>query len=139
VKNESEHPRKLVSVYRTQVRFADLDVNWHVNNVAYFTFMEQARVRWLKHTGVQTTPKGEGPVVVQASCNYRKAMPFVEAVDVRVYVGPAGRTSFPTYYDIVSTDDENCKYADGQAIMVWTDRASGVSRPVPEELRALLA
>jgi acyl-CoA thioesterase FadM len=65
-------------------------------------------------------------------------MPFVDAVDVRVYVGPAGRTSFPTYYDIVGAD-ESCKYADGQAIMVWTDRASGASRPVPDELRELLA
>lgn len=136
---ENQQPRKLVSTFRIQVRFADLDVNRHVNNVAYFTYMEQARVDWLKRTGIQTTGKGEGPVVVQASCNYREAMPFVDAVDVRVYVGPAGRTSFPTYYDILSTDDEGCKYADGQAIMVWTDRASGVSRPVPEELRALLA
>lgn len=135
----SEEPRKLVSVFRMQVRFADLDVNRHVNNVAYFTFMEQARVDWLKRTGMQTTRKGEGPVVVQASCNYRKAMPFVDAVDVRVYVGQAGRTSFRTYYDIVSIDDESCKYADGQAIMVWTDRASGVSRAVPDDLRALLA
>jgi acyl-CoA thioester hydrolase len=136
---ESEQPRKLVHVYRIQVRFADLDVNRHVNNVAYFTYMEQARVDWLKNTGMQTTAKGEGPVVVQASCNYRQAMPFVDAVDVRMYVGPAGRTSFPTYYDIVSTDDESCRYADGQAVMVWTDRASGVSQPVPDELRALLA
>jgi acyl-CoA thioester hydrolase len=139
VKNKGEERRTLVSVHRIQVRFADLDVNRHVNNVAYFTFMEQARVDWLKRTGMQTTRKGEGPVVVQASCNYRKAMPFVDAVDVRVYIGPAGRTSFPTYYEIVSTEDENCQYADGLAIMVWTDRASGGSRPVPDELRAQLA
>jgi acyl-CoA thioester hydrolase len=139
VDQEKPRPRKLVHVYRIQVRFADFDVNRHVNNVAYFTYMEQARVDWLKTTGMQTTPKGEGPVVVQASCNYRKAMSFVDTVDVRMYVGPAGRTSFPTYYDIVSTDDENCTYADGQAIMVWTDRTSGVSRPVPDELRTLLA
>jgi acyl-CoA thioester hydrolase len=139
VNDEAEEPRKLVSVCRIQVRFADLDVNRHVNNVAYFTFMEQARVAWLRRVAMQTTRKGEGPVVVQASCNYRKAMPFIDAVDVRVYVGAPGRTSFPTYYDIVSTDDENCRYADGRAIMVWTDRASGGSRPLPDELRVLLA
>src|SRR3982751_675099 len=136
---DTEKQRKLVSVFRIQVRFADLDVNRHVNNVAYFTYMEQARVDWLKRTGMQRTLKGEGPVVVQASCNYRQAMPFVDAIEVRMYVGPAGRTSFPTYYDLVSADDEHCQYADGQAIMVWTDRESGVSRPVPDDLRALLA
>ena len=136
---ETQKPRKLVNVLRIQVRFADLDVNRHVNNVAYFTYMEHARVDWLRRTGMQTTPDGEGPVVVQASCNYRQAMPFVDAIDVRMYVGPAGRTSFPTYYDLVSTEDENCKYADGQAIMVWTVRDSGTSRAVPDDLRALLA
>ena len=30
-----ERPRKLVSVFRIQVRFADLDINRHVNNVCY--------------------------------------------------------------------------------------------------------
>jgi acyl-CoA thioester hydrolase len=139
VDQETEKPRKLVNVLRIQVRFADLDVNRHVNNVAYFTYMEHARVDWLKRTGMQTTVDGEGPVVVQASCNYRQVMPFVDAIDVRMYVGPAGRTSFPTYYDLVSTEDENRKYADGQAIMVWTDRDAGTSRPVPDALRALLA
>ena len=136
---ENEPRRKLVSVFRLQVRFADLDINRHVNNVAFFTYMEQARVDWLRNTGMQTTLKGEGPVVVQASCNYRKAIPFVDAVDVRLYVGPAGRTSFPTFYEIVSTEDAHSIYADGQAIMVWTDRGAGASRPVPDELRALLA
>jgi len=75
VDESRERPRKLVSVFRIQVRFADLDINRHVNNVAYFTYMEQTRVDWLKRTGMQTTPKGEGPVVVQTSCNYREAMP----------------------------------------------------------------
>jgi acyl-CoA thioester hydrolase len=139
VEQAAKEPRKLVSVFRTQLRWADVDANRHVNNVAYFTFMEQARIDWLKRAGLQTTAKGEGPVVVQQSCNYRKAMPFVEHVDVRMYVGPPGRTSFPTYYEIVSAQDESCVYALGEAIMVWTDRASGASRPVPDDLRALIA
>lgn len=134
-----DQQRKLISVYRIQVRFADLDVNRHVNNVAYFTFMEQARIDWLKRMDLQTTAQGEGPVVAQTSCNYRKAIPWVNAIDVRVYAGPAGRSSFPTYYEIASAEDADTLYADGQAIMVWTDRSSGKSRPVPDRLRALLA
>jgi len=139
VEQGSAPPRKLISVYRIQVRWADLDVNRHVNNVAYFTFMEQARIEWLKRMDLQTTAQGEGPVVAQTSCDYRKPIPWVDALDVRVYAGPAGRSSFPTYYEIVSPEDPQLKYADGQAIMVWTDRTSGHSLPVPDRLRALLA
>ena len=131
--------RKLVNTFRIQVRWGDLDANRHINNVVYFTYMEQARIDWLERIGMQNTPRDEGPVVVQTSCNYRKAIPYVEALDVRVYVGAAARTSFPTWYEIVSADDSALIYADGQAIMVWTGRESGVSRPVPEDLRALLA
>src|SRR5688500_18881347 len=134
-----EAERRLLSTYTVQVRWADLDANRHVNNVTYFTFMEQARIDWLERVGMQNTAEGEGPVVVQTSCNYRRAIPYVDALDVRVHVGPAGRTSFPTYYDIVSAEDANLEYADGQAIMVWTNRGSGESRPVPDALRALLA
>ena len=134
-----EPERKLLSVFRVQVRWADLDANRHVNNVTYFTYMEQARIDWLKRNALQTTMTGEGPVVVQTSCNYRKPVPGVDALDVLLYGGAAGRTSFPTYYEIVSAEDPALLYADGQAIMVWTDRDSGASRPVPDALRALLA
>ena len=130
--------RKLINVFRVQVRWADLDPNRHVNNVAYFTFMELARIDWLKRMALQTTAAGEGPVVVKAGCNYRKAIPYVESLYVRMYGGRPGRTSFPTFYDIVSVEDENLEYAHGEAMMVWTDRTSGESRPVPDALRALL-
>jgi acyl-CoA thioester hydrolase len=100
--------------------------------------MEQARIDWLKRMDLQTTSAGEGPVVVQSSCNYRIAIPYVDRLDVRLYSGQPGRTSFPTFYDIVSADDADLKYADGQAVMVWTDRTSGQSRPLPDTLRALL-
>lgn len=75
----------------------------------------------------------------EAAGRAEKETPPKRGVEGDTGYARAGRTTFPTYYDIVSTDDEGCEYADGQAIMVWTDRASGVSRPVPEELRALLA
>ena len=135
---KKEAERKLLTVFRIQVRWADLDANRHVNNVAYFTYMEQARVDWLKRMELQTTAQNEGPVVVQTSCNYKTAIPYVEALDVHLYAGAPGRTSFPTFYDIVSVEDPKLKYADGQAVMVWTDRTSGQSRPVPDTLRALL-
>ena len=132
-------PRKLLSVYRIQVRWADLDANRHVNNVTYFTYFEQARVAWLKQTGMQTTLDGEGPVVVRTTCNYRRSIPYVDALDVRVYAGAPGRSSFPTFYEIVDADDENLLYADGEAMMVWTNRTTGKSCPLPDAMRALLA
>ena len=132
-------PRKLINVFRIQLRWADLDANRHVNNAAYFTYMEQARIDWLARMDLQSTAEGEGPVVVQTGCNYRVPIAHVDALDVRVYAGPAGRTSFPTYYEIVSVEDAKLVYADGNAVMVWTNRTSGEKRAIPDRLRELLA
>jgi acyl-CoA thioester hydrolase len=53
-----------------------------------------------------------------------------------MFVGPPGKSSVESYYEIWM--DER-KYADGAAKMVWTDLASAKSAPLPEALRALLA
>ena len=35
-----------------QIRYADLDAQWHVNNSRFLTFMEQARLEYLQHLGL---------------------------------------------------------------------------------------
>jgi acyl-CoA thioester hydrolase len=35
-----------------EVRYSDLDPQWHVNNTRYVTFMEQARLEYLRHLGL---------------------------------------------------------------------------------------
>jgi acyl-CoA thioester hydrolase len=130
--------RRLLRVSRIAVRWADLDANGHVNNATYFTYFEQVRVEWLGEAGMQNTAEGEGPVVVQTGCSFARPIPYPELLEVRIYGGPPGRTSFPTFYEIVGTVESGVKYAEGQAVMVWTNRTSGKSCPLPAAMRALL-
>lgn len=120
------------------VRWADLDANNHVNNATYFTYIEQARIVWLESIGAQNTADGQGPVVVQTGCDFLKPISYPETLEVRVYGGAPGRSSFPTLYEILSAENSEIKYATGQAIMVWTDRNAGKSHPLPDFLRKLL-
>jgi acyl-CoA thioester hydrolase len=131
--------RKLLHVMRIALRWADMDANAHVNNATYFTYMEQARIEWLNTIGMQNTAEGEGPVVVKTSCTYVKPIAYPETLEVRLYGAAPGRTSFPTWYEIVGTNEPGVKYAEGDATMVWTNRTSGKSQPVPDALRALLS
>jgi acyl-CoA thioester hydrolase len=130
--------RKLLIGMQIVVRWADLDANGHVNNATYFTYFEQARIAWLESLGAQDTADGCGPVIAQTGCSFARAIGYPETLEVRVYGGPPGRSSFPTFYEIVSGADTTVKYADGQAVMVWVNRDSGKSRPLPERLRAAL-
>ena len=132
-------PRILLVTLAIAVRWGDMDANAHVNNATYFTYMEQARIEWLNTAGMQNTAAGEGPVVVKTSCTYLKPIAYPATLEIRVYGGAPGRTSFPTWYEIFDAADAAAKYAEGDATMVWTNRASGKSQPVPDALRALLA
>ncbi len=133
----SERGRKLYTG-RIVIRWSDLDANRHVNNATYFTYCEQVRIDWLESLGAQDTADGEGSVVVQAACNFKRPIGYPQDLDVHVYAGPVGRTSFTTYYEIAAAEEPTKVFADGHAVMVWVHRSTDQKRPVLPMLRALL-
>jgi len=130
--------KNLVWSQRLNVRWSDMDANGHVNNAAFFTYFEQARIEWLQSIAAQTTPDGHGPVVKKADCTYLLPVSHPATLELRLYLGKPGRTSFPTYSEIWTTDESPEKVADGEAIMVWVHRKTGKPQPVPEFLRKLM-
>jgi len=132
----AERGKLLLSV-EIPVRYSDQDVNRHVNNAMYFTYFEHARVIWLLQQPAVHNPDGHGSVVAQASCNYAQRIPYPETLQVRMYAGPLGRSSFATLYEIFGADGTT-KYADGQVVLVWIDRNTGKSLPLPDSMRAAL-
>ena len=131
--------RKLAYHIVFPVRWADMDVNAHVNNVRFFTYFESARLAWFQDVRAREQRSGKGLVVAQASCNYRRPVPYPETLRVNLYASVPGRTSFTTYYDLLSETDPSIKYGDGQAVMVWVDRTTGQKEPLPEYVKAVLA
>ena len=134
-----EERRKLVHVARIPVRWRDMDLNRHVNNVVYFRYLEQARIEWLDLAASQWREGTQGIVIANAYCNFLAPLAYPATIDVCLYVGPPGRTSFTFYYDVHPQDDRTRKYADGYTRVVWVDRRSGRPEPLPDYLRALLA
>jgi acyl-CoA thioester hydrolase len=132
-------PKILAYELTVPVRWADMDVNAHVNNVCFFTYFECARLAWLEQVRTRGARNGQGGVVKHQTCNYLRPIPYPETVLIQLYAGPPGRTSFTTYYELHSEKDPLIKYGDGNAVMVWVDRASGKPQPLPEYMRAVLA
>ncbi|UEX77149.1 acyl-CoA thioesterase [Spiribacter halobius] len=124
-----------------QVRWGDMDALGHVNNATYFTYFEQARVAWLERlagSGGHLSPDaGSGPVVVTASCEFRLPITYPATLTVAVLAAPPGRSSIDTCYRLVDAGDQRL-YALGAARMVWVDRRSGRSTPLPAGLREAL-
>ena len=122
------------------VRWGDMDAVGHVNNAAYFTYMEQARVAWLESVGLSEAVRRpqQGPVIVSAACEYKQAIVYPATLCVKMYAGPPGRSSFETRYEILDLKTPGLLYALGTAQVVWVDHEQGRSMPIPPTIRAIL-
>ena len=130
--------RHLVHISRQTIRWADMDAFGHVNNVWYFRYMEQARIEWLVARAPQWTSKDaeEGPVIVNASCDFLIPLVYPADFDVRMFLGDPGRSSIDTFYEIWS---DARLFAQGASRLVWIKRSTGRSTPLPEGIVAAAA
>ncbi len=107
-----------------------MDAFGHVNNTLYFRYMETARMEWLEalsddYVG-QSAP--DGPVIVNATCEFLLPLTYPADLEVRMFLGDPGRTSIGSYFEIWS---DGRKFAEGAARMVWINRATQRSTPLP--------
>ena len=130
--------RKLVHVERIPIRWGDMDAMGHVNNTIYFRYMEQARISWFNALGVMAGPDGEGPVIVNASCTFKRPFTYPGTVEVRTYAGKPGGSSIPTFIEMALESDPASVYAEGAAVVVWMNFPANKPIRVPERIRALL-
>jgi len=130
--------KKLVHSTRMPIRWGDMDAMGHVNNTVYFRYMEQARIEWFTEAGCEPDPQGEGPVIINARCTFIKQLKYPGEIEVKTFVGPAGRSSFEMYHEIRRLDEPDTLASDGGAKVVWVDFPSEKSAPLPDWVKKLL-
>jgi acyl-CoA thioester hydrolase len=131
----TEHAHRFVATYFMPIRWGDMDAMGHVNNTVYFRYMEQARIEWMAQIGYGLDVREEGPVIANASCNYRQPLTYPGDVEVKLFLGAPGRSSIPTYYEM-RRRGSTVLCADGAAKLVWISSQSGRSIPLPDAMRA---
>ncbi len=135
---ELPEQKKLTLAMTIPIRWGDMDAMNHVNNTIYFRYMEIVRIEWLNSIGGTPAPNGEGPVIVNAFCNFIKQLEYPGDVLAKHYVAAAGRTSFETYITLERSDAPGVIYASGGAKTVWVNFPEQRSVPLPDWLRALI-
>jgi acyl-CoA thioester hydrolase len=135
-----ELPANLKQVHEMvmPVRWGDMDAMGHVNNTVYFRYFEVIRLDWFGRIGAPANPSGEGPVIVNACCNFLKQVEFPGDIRLRHFVAELGRTSFDTYFTLERCDEPGTVYANGGAKVVWVDSRLHKAVPVPAWLRSLV-
>jgi acyl-CoA thioester hydrolase len=123
--------------YDCQVRFSDVDLYRHVNNVKYFEYMQEARIDLLR---LDERPTGEqelSVVVVAVDVEYSRPVLWrPEPYPVSTWVERVGASSFVLASEI---SDGRDVLARARAVVVGFDAATSRARPLPDWMRTRLA
>ena len=130
--------KKLTLEMVIPIRWGDMDAMGHVNNTIYFRYMEIVRIEWLHKVGGAPDPGGEGPVIVNAFCNFIKQLEYPGDVLAKHYVANPGRSSIDTFITLERTDAPGVIYASGGAKTVWVNFPQQKSVPLPDSVRRLV-
>ena len=118
---EIPEDKKLVFESRQSVRWGDMDAMGHVNNAMYFRYLETARIDWFTAVGFRPDPQGQGPVIVNAFCNFYRQLEYPGDILVSLYVSDAARTTFETWATIEKLSEPGVMCAAGGATTIWVD------------------
>ena len=125
--------------YSIEIRYGDIDAQRHVNNARYFTYMEQARTKYIKALGLwgESDFDAIGIILAEQSCRYLNPIQLESDIKVGVRTVRLGEKSIETQYSIqdAQTGDE---LAVGQAILVAYDYQLGKSIPIPDDWRVVI-
>jgi acyl-CoA thioester hydrolase len=130
--------KKRVFSMTLPIRWGDMDAMGHVNNTVYFRYLEIVRIDWMRAIGCEPDPRGEGPVIVNAFCNFHKQLEYPGEVLATMYVSDPGRSSFESWCTLSRSDDPDTLYASGGATTVWVNFPQQKSMPLPDRMRTLL-
>jgi acyl-CoA thioester hydrolase len=130
--------RKLVHDMVLSIRWGDMDAMGHVNNTVYFRYMETVRIEWMRAVGCDPDPQGQGPVIVNAFCNFYRQLEYPGDVRVKLYVSDPGRTTFETWCTMERTDQPGVVCAEGGATTIWVDFPQQKAQTLPDWMRALV-
>jgi acyl-CoA thioester hydrolase len=101
-------PAAARSVVRVRVRFGETDLMGVVHHASYLSYMEVARIEWLRRRGLtyaEWAQRGVHLPVVELSLKYRAPARFDDEMDVEVGLGEIGAASVRFDYRIVRAAD----------------------------------
>lgn len=129
-------------VIEVPVRWGDMDLLGHVNNIMYLRYFEAARIEYMARAGLG--PPGpawrdHGFIVASLDCHYRAPVTFPDTVSAGARVSALGNDRMVIEHAIFSPKLGRVA-AEGEALLISYEYSSGRRIPIPRPFRdAILA
>lgn len=123
-----------IAVFR---RYSDLDPLGHVNNVAYFDYLQEARIGVLRDIGLVSSDSFAQVVVKQELTHLKPLMYSSEPLIIETWIDGMRNSSYTVRYRII--DEVGDVAAEASTICAVVDPATTKPIRMSAELRAVLA
>ncbi len=120
------------------IRYSDIDMNRHVNNAVYFTYMENARTELLRNELLDYQEKGILFIISEASCKYIRPILLTDSIICEIKFELLTPLRIGVTYSFRDSGSDML-HAEGKTTLVMVDEASGKAVKIPGELMDRLA
>ena len=120
-----------------EVRFRDLDALRHVNNAVFLSYLEHARLRYLRDVVGIASIRGLAMILASISVDYLSPVHLGETIRVATRVDSIGRTSLSMSHEITVERDGRLA-ARASSVLVSYDYAAERPQPVSDGWRRAL-
>ncbi|MEA2575040.1 MAG: acyl-CoA thioester hydrolase [Chloroflexia bacterium] len=120
-----------------EVRFRDVDMFGHVNNAAYLTYIESARVAYYAHLTGLKDPREFDMTVARAEVDFLKPVFYGQTLHVYTRAGRIGNKSWTLEHEMRDSQSGEV-VARGSTVIVHFDHVTQASKPLPPEIVELI-
>jgi acyl-CoA thioester hydrolase len=129
--------------YECHVRFSDVDVYGHVNNVKYFEYFQEARIAFILAVVEADLESSMRQVVARIDVDYKRPILFrPEPYVVETWVTRIGTSSYELGSRIIDpegdAEERSTTYSAAQVRLVAFDMRTQRSRPLSDKERTRL-
>ena len=133
------HPEALQNfpvVIEIPVAWGEMDAMQHVNNTAYFRYIESARMAYFERIGFleHMRQTGVGPILAWTSCRFRRALTYPDTVSVGTRVTKINGDRFTMETQILS-QSMNDVAAESEGTVVTFDYREQRKMQLPDVIR----
>jgi len=127
-------------IHPIEVRYGDLDPQGHLNNAKYLTYIEQARINYIRHLGLWDGGSflDIGIILADARITYRAPIMFGQDVHVAVRVAHLGNKSLTMEYQLENGESGEV-FATAITVQVAYDYKNSCTIPIPESWRVRIS
>lgn len=134
MKKEEIKLQDFLHVIPIQVRYIDIDMQGHVNNATYLSYIEQARVNFFNTLFPDNDFKKNGLIIARTEIDYYEPIFLNEEIFCGTKIGEIGNKSF-TFENVIFTKNDNKIKCFAKSIMVCFNYELNTTQSLPEEWR----